>query len=183
MVEDAFLRFVWIIYVILNYYLQPTLIQTGISFYLDILFASLEIFRRFVWNIFRLENEQLSNVDQYRVTVDVPLPFERHSLITPKKSKFETFEDYLFKYCPSLLKEDDPFLDYQVNLDDFIKEAKKTLLGRKETLMKHDFNSNNKETFSLNIDDDDDLKVDKNLPRVESEFKFDSTGDTKDKQE
>jgi len=35
----------------------------------------LEIFRRWQWNFYRLENEHLGNVDQYRVTREVPLPY------------------------------------------------------------------------------------------------------------
>jgi hypothetical protein len=35
-----------------------------------------ELFRRFIWNVFRLENEHLNNVEGYRIVHDVPLPFE-----------------------------------------------------------------------------------------------------------
>ena len=61
--------------------------------------ALLELFRRFQWNfctsslcslfisrvysllgIVRLENEHLGNVDQYRVTREVPLPYPRESM-------------------------------------------------------------------------------------------------------
>jgi len=34
-----------------------------------------EVFRRFQWNFFRLENEHLGNVDQLRATREVPLPY------------------------------------------------------------------------------------------------------------
>ncbi|OIS99170.1 PREDICTED: phosphate transporter PHO1 homolog 9-like [Nicotiana attenuata] len=37
--------------------------------------ASLEIFRRGLWNFFRLENEHLNNVGKYRAFKSVPLPF------------------------------------------------------------------------------------------------------------
>jgi xenotropic and polytropic retrovirus receptor 1 len=37
--------------------------------------AGVEIFRRGVWNLLRLENEQLNNCGQYRAVVNVPLPF------------------------------------------------------------------------------------------------------------
>jgi len=31
--------------------------------------------RRWQWNFYRLENEHLGNMDQYRVTREVPLPY------------------------------------------------------------------------------------------------------------
>ncbi|KAG9315676.1 EXS family-domain-containing protein [Chiua virens] len=37
--------------------------------------AVLEIVRRVVWNFYRLENKHVSNVDMYRATRDVPLPY------------------------------------------------------------------------------------------------------------
>lgn len=39
--------------------------------------ALLEVFRRFVWNIFRMENDHVSNCESYRVTKDIPLPYDR----------------------------------------------------------------------------------------------------------
>ncbi|CAA7051891.1 unnamed protein product [Microthlaspi erraticum] len=38
--------------------------------------GSLEIFRRGIWNFFRLENEHLNNVGKYRAFKSVPLPFQ-----------------------------------------------------------------------------------------------------------
>jgi len=35
----------------------------------------LEMLRRWQWNFYRLENEHLGNMDQYRVTREVPLPY------------------------------------------------------------------------------------------------------------
>ncbi|KZT71878.1 hypothetical protein DAEQUDRAFT_636838, partial [Daedalea quercina L-15889] len=37
--------------------------------------AMLEMLRRWQWNFFRLENEHIGNMDQYRVTREVPLPY------------------------------------------------------------------------------------------------------------
>nr|AFK35765.1 unknown [Medicago truncatula] len=37
--------------------------------------ACLEILRRGIWNFFRLENEHLNNVGNYRAFKSVPLPF------------------------------------------------------------------------------------------------------------
>ena len=39
-----------------------------------IVLASVEIVRRGVWNIFRLEAEQLSNIGKFRAVRDMPLP-------------------------------------------------------------------------------------------------------------
>lgn len=35
----------------------------------------MEMLRRIVWNFYRLENEHLGNMDQYRITREVPLPY------------------------------------------------------------------------------------------------------------
>ncbi|GBG77174.1 hypothetical protein CBR_g23500 [Chara braunii] len=41
----------------------------------NLLFAGLEICRRGHWNFYRLENEHINNVGQYRAVKDIPLPF------------------------------------------------------------------------------------------------------------
>ncbi|CAM8912804.1 unnamed protein product [Rhodiola kirilowii] len=68
-VENAILRFAWF----------QTVIDINITSSqnegLIALFAILEIFRRGVWNFFRLENEHLYNVGKYRAFKSVPLPF------------------------------------------------------------------------------------------------------------
>ncbi|KAH9061077.1 EXS-domain-containing protein [Lactarius vividus] len=38
-------------------------------------FALLEVLRRWQWNIYRLESEHIGNMDQYRITREVPLPY------------------------------------------------------------------------------------------------------------
>lgn len=43
--------------------------------------AFFELLRRFQWNFFRLENEHLGNVDQYRVTREVPLPYPLETMV------------------------------------------------------------------------------------------------------
>ncbi|VVA98575.1 unnamed protein product [Arabis nemorensis] len=45
------------------------------SHLLDFLLASLEVIRRGHWNFYRLENEHLNNVGQFRAVKTVPLPF------------------------------------------------------------------------------------------------------------
>ncbi|KAF8331469.1 EXS family-domain-containing protein [Cantharellus anzutake] len=41
------------------------------------IFGALEMLRRVQWNFYRVENEHLGNMDQYRVTREVPLPYSR----------------------------------------------------------------------------------------------------------
>ncbi|KIY70704.1 EXS-domain-containing protein [Cylindrobasidium torrendii FP15055 ss-10] len=65
-VLNIILRFAWVIYI-------PAL---GPDNYLrSFIVGTIEVFRRVLWNFYRLENEHLGNVDQYRVTREVPLPY------------------------------------------------------------------------------------------------------------
>ncbi|KAH0835834.1 EXS family-domain-containing protein [Lanmaoa asiatica] len=66
LVSNICIRFIWLTYIPLdgpNYTLR-----TFIA-------AMLEMLRRVQWNFYRLENEHLGNMDQYRVTREVPLPY------------------------------------------------------------------------------------------------------------
>ncbi|KAL0578222.1 Xenotropic and polytropic retrovirus receptor 1 [Marasmius crinis-equi] len=66
MVINVLIRFVWVIYI-------PS---EGPSVYLRQFIAGLlEVIRRWQWNFYRLENEHIGNMDQYRVTREVPLPY------------------------------------------------------------------------------------------------------------
>ncbi|KAL3870197.1 hypothetical protein ACJMK2_038278 [Sinanodonta woodiana] len=67
MVEDSILRFSWILRVTLD---EGNFIHGDV---LGTLLASLEIFRRFVWNFFRLENEHLNNCGQFRAVRDISI--------------------------------------------------------------------------------------------------------------
>ncbi|KAF8637930.1 hypothetical protein AX17_002551 [Amanita inopinata Kibby_2008] len=65
-VSNLVIRFIWVIYI-------P---EGGLDFRVrTFIVAVLEMFRRWQWNFLRLENEHLGNVDQYRVTREVPLPY------------------------------------------------------------------------------------------------------------
>ncbi|PBK68704.1 EXS-domain-containing protein, partial [Armillaria solidipes] len=65
-ISNVIIRFIWVIYI-------P---QGGPDFYLRSFIAGmLESMRRVQWNFYRLENEHLGNMDQYRVTREVPLPY------------------------------------------------------------------------------------------------------------
>ncbi|KAL1759592.1 EXS family-domain-containing protein [Schizophyllum commune] len=68
---NALIRFAWVIYI-------P---EKGPSFLLrTFIVGMLEMTRRWVWNFYRLENEHLGNMDQYRVTREVPLPYSLDEL-------------------------------------------------------------------------------------------------------
>ncbi|KAI6114437.1 EXS-domain-containing protein [Pisolithus sp. B1] len=65
-ITNILVRFIWVIYI------PPG----GISFVLRSVIAGLlELLRRVQWNFYRLESEHLGNMDQYRVTREVPLPY------------------------------------------------------------------------------------------------------------
>lgn len=68
MVIDVIFRFLWIIYVIFPGQLQQLAIT---SFCL----AAAELFRRFVWMFFRMENEHRTNVTLFRASRESPLPY------------------------------------------------------------------------------------------------------------
>lgn len=50
---------------------------------LETYLAVLEIVRRIIWNVFRLENEQLNNCGLFRATKDIPLPFTVDEMNSP----------------------------------------------------------------------------------------------------
>ncbi|KAJ7634890.1 EXS family-domain-containing protein [Roridomyces roridus] len=63
---NILIRFTWVLYIPAKG--PDTMLRTFIV-------GLLEIVRRWQWNFYRLENEHLGNVDQYRVTREVPLPY------------------------------------------------------------------------------------------------------------
>jgi len=69
MVLDPILRNSWIFYVIYPQNIQQS---AGLSFYV----ALAEVFRRAMWNFFRVENEHCTNVGKFRAFRDnIPLPY------------------------------------------------------------------------------------------------------------
>ncbi|XP_015515100.1 solute carrier family 53 member 1 [Neodiprion pinetum] len=64
-IEDFLLRFVWVAtYIVTQYgYVQSELMTSIV--------ATLEVFRRFIWNFFRLENEHLNNCGKFRAVRDI----------------------------------------------------------------------------------------------------------------
>lgn len=68
MIQDVCFRFLWVIYIALPGQLQQLALT---SFCL----AVAELFRRFIWMFFRMENEHRTNVTLFRASRDLPLPY------------------------------------------------------------------------------------------------------------
>ncbi|KAJ9120852.1 hypothetical protein QFC22_002786 [Naganishia vaughanmartiniae] len=68
MVLNVLIRFIWVWYIPAS----ASYLRTRAFF-----FAAAEMLRRWQWNFFRVETEQVGNTDQYRVTREVPLPYHR----------------------------------------------------------------------------------------------------------
>ena len=68
MVWDVLIRFQWVVYAV-----APQTIQQSAK--TSFILALTELLRRFVWVIFRIENEHVANVHLFRVTGDSPLPY------------------------------------------------------------------------------------------------------------
>lgn len=62
-VEDFILRFGWTLSMTPNKYFEREIMLS--------ILAPLEVFRRFVWNYFRLENEHLNNCGRFRAVRDI----------------------------------------------------------------------------------------------------------------
>ncbi|KAG2363512.1 EXS family-domain-containing protein [Suillus spraguei] len=65
MVMNFSIRFLWVFYI-------PSWPYFNIRSFVT---ALMEMTRRIMWNFYRLENEHLGNMDQYRITREVPLPY------------------------------------------------------------------------------------------------------------
>ena len=72
-VFNLLLRLIWV-----PKYLLSTSARYGSAQWIFIVFALLEIARRFVWSVIRLENEQVSNPENYRVLNFAPMPRRRN---------------------------------------------------------------------------------------------------------
>lgn len=68
MIWDVLIRFQWVVWAV-----APSTIQQNAvtSFFV----AFVEVLRRFVWIIFRVENEHVANVHLFKVSSDAPLPY------------------------------------------------------------------------------------------------------------
>ncbi|CAF3045827.1 unnamed protein product [Rotaria socialis] len=68
-VEDFIFRYIWVINVFMQF-------RTSSAEYTDVIgfiFGLIEIFRRFIWNYFRLENEHLNNCGEFRAVRDISI--------------------------------------------------------------------------------------------------------------
>ncbi|KAG2142482.1 EXS-domain-containing protein, partial [Suillus clintonianus] len=65
LVSNFVIRFLWVFYIPSWPHFTLRSFVAGI----------LEMLRRVQWNFYRLENEHLGNMDQYRITREVPLPY------------------------------------------------------------------------------------------------------------
>lgn len=74
MVVDPILRFSWIFYAIFTHNTQHS---TVMSFVVSLM----EVARRGLWALFRVENEHCANVSQYKASRDVPLPYRIEPLM------------------------------------------------------------------------------------------------------
>ncbi|XP_030062810.1 solute carrier family 53 member 1 isoform X1 [Microcaecilia unicolor] len=66
-IEDVLLRFAWTIQISLT----TMNVFPGVGDIVATILAPLEVFRRFVWNFFRLENEHLNNCGEFRAVRDI----------------------------------------------------------------------------------------------------------------
>lgn len=74
MVVDPILRFAWIFYAIFTHDTQHSTIASFVVSFVEIL-------RRGMWALFRVENEHCANVSQYKASRDVPLPYRIEPLM------------------------------------------------------------------------------------------------------
>eukprot|EP00897_Mesotaenium_endlicherianum_P008427 jgi/Mesen1/7612/ME000397S06676 len=70
MVLNVALRFAWLQTITRLHFGQAN------DVVVDVTYAALEVFRRALWNFYRLENEHLNNVGRFRAVKTVPLPFK-----------------------------------------------------------------------------------------------------------
>lgn len=68
-VSNIFFRYLWVINIFLHFHS----LFAEYSDVIGLIFALIEIFRRFIWNYFRLENEHLNNCGQFRAVRDISI--------------------------------------------------------------------------------------------------------------
>jgi len=69
MITNCIMKVMWTLTI------SPTVVEKLVNPELfNTFIAAVEIYRRGQWNIFRLENEQINNIEKFHVLADVPLP-------------------------------------------------------------------------------------------------------------
>jgi hypothetical protein len=85
MIVDPVLRFSWIFYAIFAPDFQHSALLT-------FLVSLVEVLRRGIWAIFRVENEHCTNVCSFRASRDIPLPYQT-SPTTDTPARLATIQD------------------------------------------------------------------------------------------
>ncbi|ORX76021.1 EXS-domain-containing protein, partial [Anaeromyces robustus] len=147
MISNLFLRLCWLVTVSPNYW---GVIKNGnIVAYGS---ALVEVFRRFQWNFFRMENEHTNNCGEFRAVKEMPLPYHipsnsdddddnTHDTIDERSSNFQSFVKKLSRNNTSNNNEmDSSSNDNTIDITKFQKET----------------NFKNYETH-ININNDNDL--------------------------
>ncbi|KAL0490289.1 hypothetical protein AKO1_009462 [Acrasis kona] len=81
---DVVLRFLWITVFFIKSYFGSSIWSSQIT---QFCIALAEIIRRCTWNVFRVENEHLSNVGKFRAVTEIPLPFDMRGEDEKKKTR------------------------------------------------------------------------------------------------
>lgn len=89
MIWDVLIRFEWVVYAVAPEDMQQSAVT---SFVL----ATLELLRRFIWVIFRVENEHVANVHLFKVSGETPLPYP-----CTKVEDEDEFQDLMIDAIPS----------------------------------------------------------------------------------
>ncbi|ODA79845.1 hypothetical protein RJ55_05442 [Drechmeria coniospora] len=131
MVVDPLLRFAWIFYAIFTHNAQHS---TTISFVV----ALLEISRRGMWALFRVENEHCANVAQYKASREVPLPY----LIEPLMDRASTDDG------PVMVGHDDAELGVSAPAGPVASTASTTTVARPSEGLRRRAEASTTRTFS-----------------------------------
>ncbi|OTB05188.1 hypothetical protein M426DRAFT_319995 [Hypoxylon sp. CI-4A] len=135
MVLDPILRFEWIFYTIFAHDKQHS---TLVSF----LIAFVEVIRRGMWALLRVENEHCGNVAQYKASRDVPLPYalQMHEPLVERISTDEeerpgaTTTATSTAVAPTARKPSVPTIDEETRASTIdVSTAGASALGRQET--------------------------------------------------
>ncbi|XP_071802189.1 xenotropic and polytropic retrovirus receptor 1 homolog [Asterias amurensis] len=156
MIEDFLLRFTWTITVSIG---QLDLVHGDI---LLSLLAPLEVFRRFVWNFFRLENEHLNNCGQFRAVRDISIKPDKEKEEENPKSMEAMMDDEgqvpLLKHKESKgeVRFDEAILRQRIlsSESNVSNENKNNNPERERLLVNQSCNSTSRIRFQLGDDDD-----------------------------
>lgn len=95
MLWNVLIRFQWLVYI-----LTPTQIQQ--SAVTSFILAVLEIIRRFIWAIFRVENEHVANTHLFKITGEMPLPYPISSCMNDEE--LENYNEVSMFHASNLMQ-------------------------------------------------------------------------------